>query len=181
MEEGELYIDPPNVSLKQVSFGLDSSSGSGFIPTTVTETGWSTFKFSFNTASVADDLQIIGLDVTGNASFTRTAGDVFAIRNVKSTIVTDAFVTTWYDQSGNNNNASQPLDDAQPRIAENGSLLTNEAGRAAIKTEKLNFMLLDSAIQLSSAFSVFGVIDACLLYTSPSPRDGLLSRMPSSA
>ena len=25
------------------------------------------------------------------------------------------------------------------------------------------------------------VADACLLYTSPSPRDGLLSRMPSSA
>ena len=27
----------------------------------------------------------------------------------------------------------------------------------------------------------FTVSDACLLYTSPSPRDGLLSRMPSSA
>ena len=26
-----------------------------------------------------------------------------------------------------------------------------------------------------------GVIESCLLYTSPSPRDGLLSRMPSSA
>ena len=26
-----------------------------------------------------------------------------------------------------------------------------------------------------------GQITACLLYTSPSPRDGLLSRMPSSA
>ena len=26
-----------------------------------------------------------------------------------------------------------------------------------------------------------GTIDTCLLYTSPSPRDGLLSRMPSSA
>ena len=26
-----------------------------------------------------------------------------------------------------------------------------------------------------------GLIEACLLYTSPSPRDGLLSRMPSSA
>ena len=26
-----------------------------------------------------------------------------------------------------------------------------------------------------------GVINFCLLYTSPSPRDGLLSRMPSSA
>ena len=28
---------------------------------------------------------------------------------------------------------------------------------------------------------VEGIIDSCLLYTSPSPRDGLLSRMPSSA
>ena len=27
----------------------------------------------------------------------------------------------------------------------------------------------------------FGSVDNCLLYTSPSPRDGLLSRMPSSA
>ena len=28
---------------------------------------------------------------------------------------------------------------------------------------------------------IFGMVDTCLLYTSPSPRDGLLSRMPSSA
>ena len=28
---------------------------------------------------------------------------------------------------------------------------------------------------------LINVVDACLLYTSPSPRDGLLSRMPSSA
>ena len=32
----------------------------------------------------------------------------------------------------------------------------------------------------SSSF-VNGILDTCLLYTSPSPRDGLLSRMPSSA
>ena len=30
-------------------------------------------------------------------------------------------------------------------------------------------------------FSLKEVCDPCLLYTSPSPRDGLLSRMPSSA
>ena len=30
-------------------------------------------------------------------------------------------------------------------------------------------------------FSVCGLSMGCLLYTSPSPRDGLLSRMPSSA
>ena len=28
---------------------------------------------------------------------------------------------------------------------------------------------------------IYGSVMACLLYTSPSPRDGLLSRMPSSA
>ena len=28
---------------------------------------------------------------------------------------------------------------------------------------------------------IYGGDEACLLYTSPSPRDGLLSRMPSSA
>ena len=36
--------------------------------------------------------------------------------------------------------------------------------------------------QLSMAQKLFNLlIQACLLYTSPSPRDGLLSRMPSSA
>ena len=37
---------------------------------------------------------------------------------------------------------------------------------------------------LKSLVSPLGLMDidkACLLYTSPSPRDGLLSRMPSSA
>ena len=33
----------------------------------------------------------------------------------------------------------------------------------------------------SSALVADGKVFACLLYTSPSPRDGLLSRMPSSA
>ena len=37
---------------------------------------------------------------------------------------------------------------------------------------------LTSGINGVEAITLF---DACLLYTSPSPRDGLLSRMPSSA
>ena len=35
--------------------------------------------------------------------------------------------------------------------------------------------------QLSVSIDKCGVLYVCLLYTSPSPRDGLLSRMPSSA
>ena len=34
---------------------------------------------------------------------------------------------------------------------------------------------------LQAAASIAGLMITCLLYTSPSPRDGLLSRMPSSA
>ena len=38
-----------------------------------------------------------------------------------------------------------------------------------------------STVPIMIDSSKWSVIEACLLYTSPSPRDGLLSRMPSSA
>ena len=34
---------------------------------------------------------------------------------------------------------------------------------------------------MMGVLALFAILLACLLYTSPSPRDGLLSRMPSSA
>ena len=44
------------------------------------------------------------------------------------------------------------------------------------------FFLLLGDLQLFSRLQVFSIKPhVCLLYTSPSPRDGLLSRMPSSA
>ena len=39
----------------------------------------------------------------------------------------------------------------------------------------------DDEIFSASMFPAFAPLYSCLLYTSPSPRDGLLSRMPSSA
>ena len=39
----------------------------------------------------------------------------------------------------------------------------------------------NDAIQTLDLIEACGDAEACLLYTSPSPRDGLLSRMPSSA
>ena len=39
----------------------------------------------------------------------------------------------------------------------------------------------DSLSQFLAQIGRFGSFHSCLLYTSPSPRDGLLSRMPSSA
>mgnify|MGYP003378941481 CR=1 FL=1 len=44
-------------------------------------------------------------------------------------------------------------------------------------TKFVNNLMYDG--KKSKSFDIF--YNACLLYTSPSPRDGLLSRMPSSA
>ena len=41
------------------------------------------------------------------------------------------------------------------------------------------YQMFDCKLTAYNAFDK--MVDVCLLYTSPSPRDGLLSRMPSSA
>ena len=41
--------------------------------------------------------------------------------------------------------------------------------------------VLIHAVAAQQAPTVDGIIEGCLLYTSPSPRDATLSRMPSSA
>ena len=69
------------------------------------------------------------------------------------------------------------------------------AGVRAIQKEKTRRALIDAAFNQLSAEKSFSNLSLrevareagiaptsfCLLYTSPSPRDGLLSRMPSSA
>ena len=52
---------------------------------------------------------------------------------------------------------------------------TRALGKVAMLAEKLEKASMDSGIGIAHTRW------ACLLYTSPSPRDGLLSRMPSSA
>ena len=49
------------------------------------------------------------------------------------------------------------------------------------KTTLVDALLSQSGIFRDNEVIPTCVMDSCLLYTSPSPRDGLLSRMPSSA
>ena len=72
--------------------------------------------------------------------------------------------------------SARALDPVLPHVAEDfGVSIATAAGFAAV------FAFTFAIIQpvLGAAADLFG--KACLLYTSPSPRDGLLSRMPSSA
>ena len=69
-----------------------------------------------------------------------------------------------------------------------GEVLTVDLGLTDIDTNSSDYADLVAAIQSAvdensdvSFDPVTGTLTYCLLYTSPSPRDGLLSRMPSSA
>ena len=67
-------------------------------------------------------------------------------------------------------------------VAEGWRNLSAVGARGLAITNNLNFGNLEkSDIMAQMAQSVLGMGDACLLYTSPSPRDATLSRMPSSA
>ena len=72
---------------------------------------------------------------------------------------------------------------ADYRIRTVTQVLENIAFRAEIGCDTMvlsDFSKL-LAIPLRDGCDLMDVIGSCLLYTSPSPRDGLLSRMPSSA
>ena len=66
-------------------------------------------------------------------------------------------------------------------------LLTPEDSKAGIfskiKTDqdRLKTVVKNTGLDQETTLNILDDRDACLLYTSPSPRDGLLSRMPSSA
>ena len=56
-----------------------------------------------------------------------------------------------------------------------------EYGSAEVELHKDAISSGDKVLLLDDLIATGGTMLACLLYTSPSPRDGLLSRMPSSA
>ena len=53
------------------------------------------------------------------------------------------------------------------------------AVQTTVSARDLWIRILTARVETGEPYLLF--IDSCLLYTSPSPRDGLLSRMPSSA
>ena len=64
----------------------------------------------------------------------------------------DAYVSKWYDQSGNGNHAIQTEKDNQPMLVDDGVLIT-ENGKAALNFDNLN-QLVTSDINWVSAWSV---------------------------
>ena len=69
----------------------------------------------------------------------------------------DAFVKTWYDQSGNSNDATQTATANQPKIVSSGAVIT-ENGKPAIETDGVDDVL-ESSVDCGSNFQ-FALIGA---------------------
>jgi len=77
----------------------------------------------------------------------------------------DAFVTTWYDQSGNGNDVVNATASSQPKIIENGTTIT-EGTKPSLDFSSSKGLELASVSISANAYSFFGVTDT----TGSSPR-----------
>jgi hypothetical protein len=86
-------------------------------------------------------------------------GEVYGIAGIPAYDNTvNGFVETWYDQSGNGNNATQLTASDQPRIVLSGNLVTSSNGLPAIRVNaQAQSFDLDSNIGLGN-FSSFYVV-----------------------
>jgi hypothetical protein len=66
----------------------------------------------------------------------------------------DAFVDTWFDQSGSSSNATQSTTTQQPKILENGGIVKNVKGFPSLKFESANLTELDIGLLISNLNSV---------------------------
>lgn len=94
--------------------------------------------------------QNIGFDATGNL-------DTAALLSFVGTGATDnGFVTTWYDQSGNNRNATQSTAANQPQIVSSGNVLTLNSKPTIIASPTQNWSFSSGiSITLYSLFMTY--------------------------
>jgi len=105
----------------------------------------------YSGASAAYSLRLLDSTYSGNAIKVRRASDnaeqdIAFVNNELDTASletfasgTDAFVTTWYDQSGSGNDATQTTASAQPQIVSSGSTIL-ENGKASIQNANLKHL-----------------------------------------
>jgi len=73
----------------------------------------------------------------------------------------DGFVETWYDQSGNGNDAVQATAGSQPKIVDAGVLVTDNNGKIALNGKSARLDMPSNAPMLSSdgTYSLFAAVD----------------------
>ena len=121
-------------------------------------------------ATAAYSLRLLDTTYTGSAIRVRRASDnaeqdIGFDNNELDTAAlasfcsgTNGFVKTWYDQSGNTNDATQATTANQPKIYDSSTGVVTENGKPAIQSDGINDILQTSNLALSNTqLSFFGV------------------------
>jgi hypothetical protein len=119
--------ESPQIRLRDsVSGGSASSSLIG-----VVNNGFNSFQLTYDQSSYANGDNIVFSEGnTGGGTVTISDFKVFGVSR-------NGFVQTWYDQSGNGNNASQASAGSQPYIISNGNQVTLDNGTPSIAFERI--------------------------------------------
>jgi hypothetical protein len=152
------YRPSSNVNSGKLGF----SFASGFLSSNIEEQffsaddTWEDFTFDANSGtSTRFYVQLSSTDGIGSLKsiFNGTTGDHVYIKDLKIDVVNSSgFVSQWYDQSGNDNHATQGTDASQPMIVDGGSLVTG-----GIDFDGVDDFLTNSANIFAQTFSVFTV------------------------
>jgi surface protein len=109
---------------------------------------YSGFAIEVRSGSVS---QSIGFDAFGNLN----TGSLLTFAGSG-----DAFVKTWYDQSGNNRHATQAVTSSQPQIVSNGSIITLNSKPSVEYTGNTGMGLTAVNIPGSTSYSIQSVFSA---------------------
>ena len=140
---------------------------------------------SRTSGSTPDGVEYVSCDLTDAEAVEGAFGEVIERHGRIDVLVANAGITR--DQL-----AVRMSDEDFSAVVETNLVGTFRCARAALKRmirQRSGAIVMVSSVgafmglpgQANYAASKAGIVGICLLYTSPSPRDGLLSRMPSSA
>jgi hypothetical protein len=164
-EVGTLTFDyylPSGQTMDEVFVGFVSGTAQG----QTTTDAWTSVSMSI-TAFGGGVLFFRGR--SGGSQTFSADGDVFYLKNIVVTQTTaDGAVTTFYDQSGNGNNATNATESEQPLVVSGGTLVT-ENGKAAIDfdgvDDEFNAISAD-LVTGNSAYAAFTIAKSTTIVSS---------------
>jgi len=156
---GSFFAPSANTSVDGIMIkdGLSGSSLSNYPSGYLVSDGtWKDFSFSYTAAADGNQRVQLGISSLGsnpNGSSTGSTGDIVYIADLKFVeTISNGFVETWYDQSGNSNDAVQATAGSQPKIVSAGTLLNELDFDGTNDTFSIDF-----GADLSQASSIFMV------------------------
>jgi hypothetical protein len=132
-------------------------------------TGFSGLLNDYPGAAAAYSLRLLDSTYTGSAIRVRRASDNaeqdigFDDNELDTSALatfcsgTDGFVKTWYDQSGNANDATQTTTGSQPKVYDSSTGVVTENGKPAVEFDGINDNLTSALISSSTEVSIAAV------------------------